>query len=201
MSMILVLQRVTDGSQDETSQPVVDAADQVEQGVLKIFNGDAPVEESAQAVKNILSGVLGAVGGFGGFGDESDEGPGTSLCLEKAWHGLHYLLSGDCWGGNGPRAFLLNGGVAQGDDKGYGPDRYFAAPEVRAIAQDLANLSVDDLWQRFDAQTMTAEGVYPGIWDEPEEDLQEEYGEYFEELQQFLSEAAEQDEAIIISMT
>ena len=33
----------------------------------------------------------------------------TGVSLEKSWHGLHYLLTGEVWTGNEPLAFLLNG--------------------------------------------------------------------------------------------
>ena len=43
---------------------------------------------------------------------------------------------------------------------------------------------------RFDPEAMEAEGVYPGIWDEDEGDLREEYVSYFQELKQVVAQAS-----------
>ena len=65
----------------------------------------------------------------------------NSISLEKAWHGLHFLLTGDPWGGSGHAAFLLAGGREVGEDMGYGPARVIDAAEVREIDQALHRLA------------------------------------------------------------
>ena len=124
----------------------------------------------------------------------------NGISLEKSWHGLHYLLTGDAWGGTGPEAFLLAGGSEQGADLGYGPARLFTATEVVDIAATLDGIDGDDLWNRFDAARMTGLDIYPGIWDEDEDDLKEEYSDYFEELKQFVAAIADRGEALRITM-
>jgi hypothetical protein len=37
--------------------------------------------------------------------------PAADSDLGKAWHGIHYLLSGSAWGGDWPASFLLLGGA------------------------------------------------------------------------------------------
>jgi hypothetical protein len=128
------------------------------------------------------------------------EGDENSISLEKAWHGLHFLLTGDPWGGAGYRAFLLCGGREQGEDMGYGPARLFDADEVGEIANTLGGISAEELWSRFDAERMEEAEVYPGIWDEPEEDLREEYVEYFEMLKDFVLQTAKDGNSLRISM-
>lgn len=123
-----------------------------------------------------------------------------SLSLEKAWHGLHYLMSGSAAEGEEPWNFLLLGGEPLGDDTGYGPPRYFDPDSVRRLNLVLRNLSDEQLWSRFDADTMENEGVYPGIWDEEEADLKEEYLEYFHELKDFMQKLNEHQKGMIIAM-
>jgi hypothetical protein len=57
------------------------------------------------------------------------------------------------------------------------------------------------MWSRFDREAMTSEGVYPIIWDEPEEDLKAEYTFYFHNVKQFISEAASANCALIAMLT
>ena len=62
--------------------------------------------------------------------------------VDKAWHGIHYLLAGDTWGGDPPLANVVLGGTAIGDDVGYGPARYLTADEVRAIGDALSDFGI-----------------------------------------------------------
>src|SRR5882762_365214 len=66
-----------------------------------------------------------------------------SAHLEKAWHGLHYLLTGSAGEGGLPLGFLLEGGEEVGEDLGYGSPRLFQPPEVRQIDAALAPISDD----------------------------------------------------------
>ncbi len=88
--------------------------------------------------------------------------------LDKAWHCLHYLLSGSAQAGEGPLSFLLAGGAPVGDEDlgGAGPARVFRPAEVSAIAAALAEVTEPQLLARFDAKKLEALGVYPGRWAE-----------------------------------
>ena len=52
--------------------------------------------------------------------------PGHSVSLDKAWHGLHYLLCGALEPAPGPLGQAVFGGTEIGEDPGYGPARYFS---------------------------------------------------------------------------
>jgi hypothetical protein len=120
------------------------------------------------------------------------------LRLEKAWHGLHFLLTGSAWQGDGPLGFLVDGGEEVGQDLGYGPARLFPPDAVERLDSLLAAVSEEELWSCFDPETMEAEGVYPGIWDEDEEELRDEYLTYFRHLKKFVHRASEDQMALII---
>src|SRR3569832_1383456 len=72
------------------------------------------------------------------FGEllESDDEE-TSVDLDKAWHGIHWLLTGSA----DPTAETLSdailGGEGIGEDLGYGPGRLLAAARVGAVAEAL----------------------------------------------------------------
>ncbi|HEY2841709.1 MAG TPA: YfbM family protein, partial [Pirellulales bacterium] len=90
------------------------------------------------------------------------------ISLEKAWHGLHYLLTGEAWDGQGPLAFLLAGGEQIGDDDE--SPRWFTPEETKRIHLALTSVSDELLWSRFDAKQMEQKQIYPGIWDESEDE-------------------------------
>lgn len=130
------------------------------------------------------------------------EAGGPLLSLEKAWHGLHFLLSGDPWGGDGPEAFLLAGGTAQGSDLGYGPARVFEPAEVSDIAAALQEINPEELWSRFDAGELAGAEIYGTDWEaEHPDDLREEYLEYYQALREFLSRTAASGQAMRLTMT
>src|SRR5262249_30682076 len=97
------------------------------------------------------------------------------LGLEKSWHGLHFALTGSAWEGEEPLNFLLCG-TPVGEDLGYGPARVLLADEVARVDAALNGVSDAQFAQQFDVAAMQSEDVYPSIWDEPLEDLLEEYG-------------------------
>lgn len=115
----------------------------------------------------------------------------ASVSLEKAWHGLHYLLTFDAWEATGPKAFLIAGGFEIPEsDAGYGPARLFSPEETAEINAAISPISDDDLWRRFDPKEMASKDIYPMIWDEPEDDLKQEYLFYFRDLKKLVANAA-----------
>jgi hypothetical protein len=115
----------------------------------------------------------------------------SSLSLEKSWHGLHFLLTRSAGEPREPLGFLLEGGEQIGAfDPFNGPGtRLFDAKATEELDDALAEISDDLLWQHFDASQMTAERIYPNIWDEPEADLRAEYIGYFRALKDFVHQA------------
>lgn len=98
------------------------------------------------------------------------EPAGKSISLDKAWHGLHYLLCGAAEPAPGPLGQAVFGGTEVGEDMGYGPARYFTAAQTAEIAQALQGPNLEaTLRTRFNSDAMTALGLYPGGWNAGEE--------------------------------
>jgi hypothetical protein len=117
--------------------------------------------------------------------------------VDKAWHGIHFLLNGKPWEGEPPLDFIV-GGKPLGDvDVGYGPARAFDADEVRAIAAALEPITKDVLMMRFDAPAMKAAEIYPNIGDDPPDDV-EYLVEHYERLREFVLETAELGAGMIV---
>jgi hypothetical protein len=128
---------------------------------------------------------------------------GSALSLEKAWHALHFLLTGSAGEGDEPFNFLLQGGETLGDadeEEGDVAPRFFPPAAVQLIDEALTPLSEDELWGRFDPEQMEAEGVYPSIWDEDEEELKDEYLTYFRALKTFIHNASTGGKAVLIDI-
>jgi hypothetical protein len=136
----------------------------------------------------------------GGDGDDDR----VELRVDKAWHGIHYLLTGTAWEGSPPLDFIAKGGREVGDvDVGYGPARAFSSADVRAIATALLPIARADLEKRFDPAAMMDLDVYPAIWDRPREqdDTLEYLLVYYDALKAFIAGAAERGEGLLVYLT
>ncbi len=126
---------------------------------------------------------------------ESDDDE-TSVDLDKAWHGVHWLLTGAADVTDDVTSDALFGGEPIGEDLGYGPPRLLSPERASAVADALERLDVGTLRQRMDARAMTDAEIYPTIWDES--DVFDEYlAPAFERLRSFYLAAAENHEAVI----
>lgn len=136
--------------------------------------------------------------------DEPDGfGPCADLDVDKAWHAIHFLLTGSAWKSDPPLNFIVNGGVEIGEDLGYGPARGLTSGEVRTLAAALRAISPDAFLQRFDPAALTSAEIYPEIWDRPaeEDDTRGYVSANYDQLRSFVLDAAVQGEALLIAMT
>lgn len=114
--------------------------------------------------------------------------------MDKAWHCLHFLLTGSAIGGDPPLGFILTGGHAVGtEDLGRGPARVFLPAQAAEIAAALGRLEWPQLLARFDLQKLEKLNVYPGGFRELNLRSDYEVGYYlgpFEELKRVTVKAA-----------
>lgn len=127
---------------------------------------------------------------------------GDPLALDKAWHGLHFLLTGSSRDTAPPLGSAILGGREVGEDLGYGPARYLSPGEVAAVADALGRLSHEDLGARFDASAMEGEKIYPGPWSESDDhhNQQEWLLEAFEDVKAYYAEARDRGYGMLLSM-
>jgi hypothetical protein len=122
---------------------------------------------------------------------------GEELDLEKAWHGIHFLLCGSA--GESPETLgtAVLGGKELGADLGYGPARYLEAADVKEIASALKRVTAEELGARFNAAALDEAKVYPGGWG-ADEDRREWLLEGFAELRSFCESAAENGFGVLL---
>lgn len=121
--------------------------------------------------------------------------------LDKAWHAIHFLLTGSAWQGDFPLNFILSGGrVLQTSDEE--SERYFSPAEVSSINQALSHVTNEDLLNRYDAKKMTEADLYPSIWARPnEQEANRSYiAENFTSLKEFLIAQASRGKGMIVSI-
>jgi hypothetical protein len=145
-------------------------------------------EEQAKAREEMLKELSTVDAGFGIGLNEN------GLNLEKSWHVLHYLLTGEAEEAQPPLGNAILGGKGIGDDLGYGPARFLTPQQVQEIASALASMKKEDLASRFDLDAMIKAQIYP-VRDESELELAQEY---FEDLSRYYADAAVAGNAMLL---
>jgi hypothetical protein len=127
---------------------------------------------------------------------ETDHATGTHLDIDKAWHAIQFLLTGEPWGGPPPLQNAVLGGTELGDeDVGYGPARALAPDEVQAVSIALAAIPSEQLWSRFDAKKFVEAEIYPQGLSSDDRDY---ILQHYDALRAFFSDAARSGDAIIL---
>ena len=96
------------------------------------------------------------------------DGLGELVRVDKAWHGLHFLLTGSAKSTKGDLGQAILGGTEVGPDLGYGPARWLDVTQVQRIAQALVAFTPNDARTRYDPGALEKAQVYPGDWGDPE---------------------------------
>jgi len=126
-----------------------------------------------------------------------DEERENNIDVDKAWHGIHYLLAGDAWAGEPPLANVVLGGTEIGDDVGYGPARYLTVDEVQAAADALKDIPPEKFRARYVASELSKNRIYPEIWDDADEDAIGYLTTWYETLREYYIDAATQGHAML----
>lgn len=114
------------------------------------------------------------------------------------WDGIHFLLNGSAGEGEGPLAFILNGGRSIDEDMGCGPARGFTSAEVKTIDAALQNVDSTALFERASPAEFMKAQIHPPRWDNKSKE--ECIGPVIEELNQlkkFISDAAQSGRGLV----
>lgn len=114
--------------------------------------------------------------------------------VDKAWHGIHFLLNGTVGGGTAPLAHVLYGRTPLDEDMTYGPVMATDAADVPAIAAALAAVPDETLRERFKPEAM--DDIYPHSWEEA--DALDWLIDHLQALRAFYREAAAANQAVLI---
>jgi uncharacterized protein DUF1877 len=131
--------------------------------------------------------------------EENEEVGG--VYLDKAWHGIHFLLTGSVWEGAEPLCYLVKGGEEIGAEDNW--VRLLRPNQIADWANALSTISADDLRKRYEPVAMARADIYPRIWDRVNEELGnlEYLLAYYQTLRSFLEETKKENKWAIISIT
>lgn len=202
MSMICVFSTISDES--------IELARQHPTLIMKWFCSEEEFEEFAEYAQTPKVGFWGKL--FGKKSKQSTPLPDYSPSgneniqydVDKAWHGIHFMLTGSARGGDEPLNFIVAGGQeVSGCDIGYGPGRLFTSEQVKQIDAALQVISKEEFESRFDSETMMKEDIYPTIWDRPkeEDDTLGYISKYFDGLKQYIHRACEQEMGLVVGLS
>lgn len=124
-----------------------------------------------------------------------DSADSMEVGLDKAWHALHFLFTGNAEGGDTPAAFLLSGGLRIGTE-----DAHALSPRQVAEFRDYVHgLPEDLLRSRFDPIRMTELQIYPEIiWLRDGTEALDYVMEFHQKLWAFLRDAADERQGCVI---
>jgi hypothetical protein len=124
-----------------------------------------------------------------------------SCNLHKAWHAIHFLLTGSAEEAPLPEGYLLDGGRELGEpdpEEMEAQPRLLSPEEVKAFAEVVRPLDEQELRRRFDHAAMLDADVY-SIGPEEEEEF-EFVAQFLEELRTFVTEADEAGHGAVVTM-
>lgn len=130
----------------------------------------------------------------------------TSLSIDKAWHAIHFMLTGDSWDSESDLGRVIMGGDLIGEegnedfDFGYGPATYIPVDEVKVLSAKLSALDLEQQKASFSLSMFANKDIYifsdaDSVEDEDEE--AEYLFENLEELVDYFQQAASEGQLII----
>ncbi|WP_203362984.1 YfbM family protein [Bacillus sp. REN10] len=131
---------------------------------------------------------------------EVEEVSEKELDIDKAWHGIYFLLTGEAQLGaavDSTEGDAVLGGRSLGQDLGMEPCRYLQSDEVKEIYDTLKNISVNHLSEQFDAKAFNEADIYPMYGEWTEEDKAYILDNY-QQLVQYFKEAAQNEEGMLL---
>jgi len=120
------------------------------------------------------------------------------VVLNKAWHAIHFALTGSRLGGEEPLNFLVSEGTPVGEvDVGFGPARVLTSQQVSRIAAALASIEPDEVARRVDLTRFDQEVIYPGNWQRNGFGVDYVSSSY-REMRDLIERAAERGEGLVL---
>ena len=119
-----------------------------------------------------------------------------AFSVDKDWHGIHFVLTGNTPEQKGALGQAVFGGKALGDDLGYGPARLLSPEEVKKVSNALQSFTDAQFKKGYTQKKMNKQEIYPGGWE-----MDENYQialTHFNELKAYYKGAADKNQAMLL---
>lgn len=130
------------------------------------------------------------------FGDVNEN---NSINIDKAWHAIHFTLTGCPFGGDNDNIFsklVLSGNIFMEIDEEL-PTMLITANDVKKLSEAMDNLQEQKFRERFNISEMLENSIYPVMNDENEEEFFDYVWSNLIELKKFMKEAANEGQVMI----
>ena len=115
--------------------------------------------------------------------------------VDKAWHGIHYLLTGSDYDGEEPLSLVILGGESLNDE-----GTRILTPEV--VQQVAAVLPMEEVLRaKYDPDEMDRMEIYPTIWGAEGDEGCDYLLDNYTNLAALYREAAERGDAIVTTIS
>jgi len=129
----------------------------------------------------------------------------NDLHIDKAWQGLHYLLTGAPEGGKPPLSYVILGRTEIGPEGTYGRTRYLTPEQVKQASAALEPITVEELRARIDLRAMYQADIYAVRSEYRRKDAEQQeyeyYGDYFGGVKAFYKDAAQNGNAMLFFLS
>ncbi|MER0280130.1 YfbM family protein [Clostridioides difficile] len=130
------------------------------------------------------------------FGDMDED---NTISIDKAWHAIHFTLTGCPFGGEDDNIFsklVMSGNVFMEID-GEPPAMLITANDVKKLSEAMDSLEEQQFREKFNISEMLENNIYPVMDDENEEEFFDYVWANLIELKKFIEEAANERQAVI----
>ncbi|WP_236874629.1 YfbM family protein, partial [Clostridioides difficile] len=128
-----------------------------------------------------------------------DANENSTINIDKAWHAIHFTLTGCPFGGDDDNIFsklVLSGNILMEID-GEFPVMLITANDVKKLSKAMNSLEEQAFRKRFNINEMLENNIYPVMNDESEDDFFEYVWANLIELKKFIQEASNDGLAVI----
>ncbi|EFH05982.1 hypothetical protein HMPREF0220_3016 [Clostridioides difficile NAP08] len=128
-----------------------------------------------------------------------DSNENSTINIDKAWHAIHFTLTGCPFGGDEDNIFsklVLSGNILMEID-GEFPVMLITANDVKKLSKAMNSLEEQEFRKRFNINEMLENNIYPVMNDESEDDFFEYVWANLIELKRFIQEASDDGQAVI----
>lgn len=130
------------------------------------------------------------------FGDMDED---NTISIDKAWHAIHFTLTGCPFGGEDDNIFsklVMSGNVFMEID-GEPPAMLITADDVKKLSEAMDSLEEQKFREKFNISEMLENNIYPVMDDENEEEFFDYVWANLIELKKFIEEAANERQTVI----